>query len=98
MITALSPKRSTELAMPTEVKSSDAAALTPLSEVDRTTPNPDWKREDYEQAMVLAILDDRTAEAETINTAYLATSEAGTTDNTATWAPRKILLAKSPRI
>lgn len=87
MFTALSPKPSTGLPMAPEVKSTDTTpkqAPTPSPE----EPKPDWKRDDYERAMFWAILEDRTAEAETINTAYLATPEAGINDNADTWKAR----------
>ncbi len=86
MITALSPRSSGTSTLLPEAKSSLSEEPAPKPTDEKwKTPNPTWKRDDYEHALFRMIIEEDKEGTDRINKAYLETPEASQGTNHDTW-------------
>lgn len=95
MISALSPKALKATLAEPESQSSppeEKSAAQPAGDDDWVTPKPDWKRQDYEFALMHSVAIDDAAKAQLISEQYLATELGTQAHNRTTWEAFKVYM------
>lgn len=96
MISALSPKAVKATLAEPETQSSPPEEKNPAQAPvgnDWVTPKPDWKRRDYEFALMHSVAIDDAAKAQSISDQYIATELGAQVQNRTTWDAFKVYVS-----